>query len=157
MICHVSKFYKSRISSGVFFFFFLALLQGLWDLCSLARNQTWATAAEESGSNHWTAREFPEISVYAAFQMFYNHTWLVAAVLDSMVLTTSAHVDLYNFMERSSKVCACMLSHALCNPTDSSLPGSSVHGISQARILATPVAIPFSRGSSQPRDRIHIS
>ena len=60
------------------FFFFLALLQGLWDLCSLARNQTWATAAEESGSNHWTAREFPEISVYAAFQMFYNHTWLVA-------------------------------------------------------------------------------
>ena len=100
MICHVSKFYKSRISSGVFFFF-LALLQGLWDLCSLARNQTWATAAEESGSNHWTAREFPEISVYAAFQMFYNHTWLVAAVLDSMVLTTSAHVDLYNFMEHS--------------------------------------------------------
>ena len=27
--------------------------------------------------------------------------WLVAAVLDSMVLTTSAHVDLYNFMEHS--------------------------------------------------------
>ena len=32
-----------------------------------------------------------------------------------------------------------------------SLPGSSVHGISQARILEC-VSIPFSRGSSSPRD-----
>ena len=36
----------------------------------------------------------------------------------------------------------------LCNPTDCSLPGSSVHGILQARILEW-VAFPFSRGSSQ--------
>ena len=35
----------------------------------------------------------------------------------------------------------------LCNPTDSSLPGSSVHGIFQARILGW-VAISFCRGSS---------
>ena len=38
-----------------------------------------------------------------------------------------------------------------CDPMDYSLPGSSVHGILQARILEW-VAIPFSRGSSQPRD-----
>ena len=38
----------------------------------------------------------------------------------------------------------------LCNPVDCSLPGSSVHGILQARILEW-VAIPFSRGASQPR------
>ena len=36
----------------------------------------------------------------------------------------------------------------LCNPMDSSLPGSSVHGISQARILEW-VAGPSSRGPSQ--------
>ena len=42
----------------------------------------------------------------------------------------------------------------LCNPTDSSLPGSSVQGILQTRILEW-VAVPFSRGSSWPRDRIH--
>ena len=36
----------------------------------------------------------------------------------------------------------------LCNPMDCSLPGSSVHGILQARILEW-VAFPFSRGSSQ--------
>ena len=44
----------------------------------------------------------------------------------------------------------------LCDPIDCSLPGSSVHGILQARILGW-VAIPFSRGSSQPRDRTPLS
>ena len=39
----------------------------------------------------------------------------------------------------------------LWDPTDCSLPGSSVHGIFQARILEW-VAISFSRRSSQPRD-----
>ena len=41
----------------------------------------------------------------------------------------------------------------LCEPMDCSLPGSSVHGLLQARILER-VAISFSRGSSQPRDQI---
>ena len=44
----------------------------------------------------------------------------------------------------------CLVSQScltLCNPMDCSLPGSSVHGILQARILEW-VAIPFSRGSS---------
>ena len=44
----------------------------------------------------------------------------------------------------------------LCNPMDCSPPGSSVHGISQARILEW-VAISFSRWSSQPRDRASVS
>ncbi|XP_059733212.1 zinc finger protein 677 isoform X2 [Bos taurus] len=39
----------------------------------------------------------------------------------------------------------------LCDPMDHSPPGSSVHGIFQARILEW-IAIPFSRRSSQPRD-----
>ena len=37
-----------------------------------------------------------------------------------------------------------------------SLPGSSVHGIPQVRILEW-VAISFSRGSSRPRDQTHVS
>ena len=44
----------------------------------------------------------------------------------------------------------------LCDPMDHSLPGSSVHGISQARILEW-VAISFSRGSSQSRDQTQVS
>ena len=43
-----------------------------------------------------------------------------------------------------------------CNPMDSRLPGSSAHGILQARILEW-IAIPFSRGSSQPRDQTRVS
>ena len=41
----------------------------------------------------------------------------------------------------------------LCNPIDCSLPGSSVHGTLQARILEW-VAMPSSRGSSWPRERM---
>ena len=44
----------------------------------------------------------------------------------------------------------------LCNPVDYSPPGSSVHAISQVRILEW-VVTPFSRGSSWPRDQTHIS
>ena len=44
----------------------------------------------------------------------------------------------------------------LCNLMDCSLPGFSVHGIFQARILEW-VAVSFSRGSSQPRDRTRVS
>ena len=44
----------------------------------------------------------------------------------------------------------------LCDPINCSPPGSSIHGILQARILEW-VAIPFSRGSSQPRDWTQVS
>ena len=44
----------------------------------------------------------------------------------------------------------------LCDPMDCSLPGSSVLGILQARILEW-VAISFSRGSSLPRDWTWVS
>ena len=39
----------------------------------------------------------------------------------------------------------------LCDPVDCSPPGSSVHGLLQAGILEW-VAMPSSRGSSQPKD-----
>ena len=44
----------------------------------------------------------------------------------------------------------------LCDPMDCSPPGSSVHGIFQARILEW-IAIPFSRGSSWPRNQTSTS
>ena len=40
----------------------------------------------------------------------------------------------------------------LCDPIDCSLSGSSIHGIFQARMLEW-IAISFSRGSSQPKNR----
>ena len=44
----------------------------------------------------------------------------------------------------------------LWDPMDCSRPGSSVHGISQAKILEW-VAISFSRGSFRPRDQTNVS
>ena len=44
----------------------------------------------------------------------------------------------------------------LCDPMDCSLPGSSVHGIFQARVLEC-ICISSSRGSFQPRDRTQVS
>ena len=73
------------------------------------------------------------------------------------------------YMNRESvilRVCVCVCERerervaqsclTLCNPMDYSPGGSSVHGILQARILEW-VAIPFSRGSSRPRDRTRVS
>ena len=44
----------------------------------------------------------------------------------------------------------------LCDPVDCSPPGSSVHGVSQARILEW-FAIYFCRGTSRPRDWTRVS
>ena len=44
----------------------------------------------------------------------------------------------------------------LCDPMDCSPPGSSVHGVLQARILER-VVIPFSRGSSWLKDQTQVS
>ena len=54
------------------------------------------------------------------------------------------------------KVSVAQLYLTLCDPIDCSLPGSSVHGALQARILEW-VAMTFSRGSSWPRDPTWVS
>ena len=54
------------------------------------------------------------------------------------------------FLFMKMKVSVAQLYLTLCDPMDCSPPGSSVHGISQARILEW-VAMPFSRGSFPPR------
>ena len=64
----------------------------------------------------------------------------------------SLAIDSYNFL----LVWGAQSCPTLCDPVDCSLPGSSVHGISQARILEW-AALSFSRGSSQSRDWICVS
>jgi len=60
------------------------------------------------------------------------------------------HTHIYTYVYCCSLVTKSCLS--LCNPMDCGLPGSSVHEISQARILEW-VAISFSRASCQSRDQ----
>ena len=61
-----------------------------------------------------------------------------------------------NSVEEKSEVLVAKSCLTFCNPMDCSLPVSSFLGISQTRILEW-VAIPFSKGSSQPRDWIWVS
>ena len=63
-------------------------------------------------------------------------------------------VNVQQFTHPHTDVCSCpvvQLCLTLFDLTDYSPPGSFVHGILQARILQW-VAMPASRGSSQPRD-----
>ena len=79
----------------------------------------------------------------------------------SLLITTSSwrrggkRVEVQNteFISESEVTQSCL---ALCDPMDCSLPGFSVHGILQARILEW-IAISFSRRSSHPRVGTRVS
>ena len=63
----------------------------------------------------------------------------------------------FSFTHHGSHVCVyAQFCPTLCDSIDCSPPGSTVHWIFQARIQEW-VAVFYSRGSSQPRDRTHIS
>ena len=68
--------------------------------------------------------------------------------MGSIALQSGIFLDCYT-LSRISRVW-------LCNPMRCSPPGSSVHGILQARILGW-IAMPSSKGSSWPRDRTQVS
>ena len=65
-----------------------------------------------------------------------------------------------NFPSPGTLLCVCAKSLQSCltlhDPIDCGQPGSSVHGILQARMLEQ-VAMPSSRGSSPPRNQTRIS
>ena len=89
-------------------------------------------------------------------------SWITSRVLFLLpswipVLTVLVgHLSNTAFLCQKIKVLAPQLYPTFCNPMDCSPPGSSVHGILQARILEW-VAIPFSRGYFQTRDQSWIS
>jgi len=106
----------------------LLLQSPSWDLASVTHN-TW---------DRW---HFPLTDLYYSL----------------VRLTTQHGLKKLNIPECLSITHVCAQSHlTLCDPLDCRPPGSSVHGVFQARILQW-VAISSSRGSSWPRNRTHIS
>ena len=80
-------------------------------------------------------------------------------VIQGAVIHSSAHQregSSVNQWKKKVEVLVAQSCLTLSQPHDCSLPGSSVHGILQARILVW-VAISFSRGSSQLSDRTQVS
>ena len=85
-----------------------------------------------------------------------DHHWECFDVLATQI--QDCLWQLWNVLPDNECVCAKSLWSCLtlCNPMDCSLPGSSVHGIVQARILEW-VAMPSSKGSFWPRNQMLIS
>ena len=102
-----------------------------WDgwMASLTR---WTWVLVNSGSWWWTGR--PDVLQFMGSQRV-GHDWATDLIWSDLMVWCGLVAQ---FPTR-------------CNPKDCSLPGSSVHGILQARIMQW-VAISFSRGSSQCRD-----
>ena len=101
-----------------------------------------------------------------------SHIWPPVILIESWTWSSSASpsrlpiylmasaVSLLWDLTSPSCVHACWVTSVVSNSFETlwnySLPGSSVHGISQARILEW-VVLPSSRGPSQPRDWTHVS
>ena len=104
--------------------------------------------AQRSRNLEWHLRIFPTRS--SCIYLLKNLGWFYFVVF---FLTSDIRCLVHWFSNVFSKwVLVAQSCPTLCNPMDCSPPGSSVHGILQTRILEW-VAISFSRGSSQPRDR----
>ena len=109
--------------------------------------------------NQWAQRH-PAICYYVvklltfpfdSFLQFLSFSWNYPP--DFVCCPLFVHTFNINYSDYSEVTQSCP---TLCDPMDCSLPGSSVHGIFQARVLEW-VAISFSRGSSQPRDQTGVS
>ena len=89
--------------------------------------------------------------------IFKVDVWLIYNVV--LILLYSKVIQLYTHTHthrEKLKMKAAQSCLTLCDPMDCRLPGSSVHGILQARILEW-VVVPISRGSSLPRDQNGVS
>ena len=82
-----------------------------------------------------------------------SHSRGLSSSEEKMTVYINLQIYIYRYMHAWSVTQLCLI---LCDTLDCSLPGSSVHGIFQARILEW-VPISSSRGTSWPRDRTHIS
>ena len=88
------------------------------------------------------------------YKLFARHCiWLVLTEIENAWRHSYCPQGVYNRKSESEVARSCP---TLWDPMDCNPPGSSIHGIFQARVLEWG-AIAFSRGSSQPRDRSRVS
>ena len=93
------------------------------------------------------------LSCFAVVVTWFLHLYFLS---HSSLNSLTVKVLCSPFTSKEVKVLVTQLCLTLCNSLNCSLPGSSVHGILQARILEW-VAMPFSKGSSWPRNQTAVS
>ena len=97
----------------------------------------------------WLPGSRPSLYYYVVcFKSYSQQLW---SVYFSILFHTNTLLLYFSYLLYAL---TCVLSHS--DPMDGSPPGSSVHGIFQARILVQ-VDISFSRGCSWPRDQTPVS
>ena len=104
-----------------------------------------------------------QISTYLAFTWNIYYHYPHSRQRGKLLMVTQSWEDLRS---ECRKLLECAVYHLFCascfsrawlfDPMDCSPPGSSVHGIPQARILEG-IAMPSPRGSSRPRDQTLVS
>ena len=130
----------------LFLFLFFFLPEQIWipvvsiTSLNLFKDSSWLSFKSTGGEGGiellwkvWRSKMWPLYSSCKGQKVFLLSLWLCFSVYMCVLVAKS-----------------CL---TLCDPMDCGPPGSSVHGILQARILEW-VAISFSRGSSQLRDQI---
>ena len=101
-----------------------------------------------------------QLRAHCARAHTHTHTHAHTHLSSKFILSLFTLLNL-NFLSKYKRV-SCMRAKSfqscltLCDPIDCSTPGSSIHGIFQARILEW-FAMPSSRESSQTRDQTHVS
>jgi len=156
----------------LFILFFFGTLWVMWDLHSLTRDWTRIPCIGRWNFNPWTTWDNLQphltdqtqslsyllkdrLHLNPMFHFFSGfHTSSPRGYTHSCLLKKLCKENRYLHVSMHAKqLQSCP---TLCDLMDCSPPGSSVHGISQARILEW-VAISFSRGSSRPKDQTHVS
>ena len=165
-ICLVNK-----SSFGLWFSHYVRLFETLWTVAcqtplsmGISRQEYWSGLPFPSPGDHpnpgiepgspalWADSRVP-LSMENALSFRSQH---ICHLLQLTQITLNYYLNYYLKIPIIVLVmCVCVCAQSclpLCDPMDYSPPGSSVHGIFQARILEW-VAISYSRGSSRPRDQ----
>ena len=118
----------------------------MWDLSSLTRDQTCVACVARQTLNQWTTREVPRLLFQVQCRL---HVISELIVQSSQEVTLTVPIVLMTLwmlgdLDFPKFVCVQLLQLCLTlwDPMDCSLPGSSVHGILQARILEWVAMLP---------------
>ena len=119
-------------------------------------NEKWIVCDKQRWPAQWLDREkapkhFTKPNLH--YRKGHGHYLVVCCWSDPLQLSESwGNHYLWEVCLMKVKVLVAQSCLTLCDPVDCSPSGPSVHGVLPARILEW-VAMPFSRGSSQPRDQ----
>ena len=165
---HLLIYFKQVINYNSYYFISPLMFRsfGLWSICHIDKYKM-------ISFHGWSLKTDPAFISPIPWYIIEAHYWQLSES-SHYLSTTEVRAIMMEWTERSplnlftisNRLCSFSMNGwvsevaqscpTLCDPVDCSSPGSSIHEILQARILEW-VAISFTRGSSQPRNRTQVS